>query len=181
MSRYRRRIMHRRPTHQADNSVSQKRRRVTLPRAACAAGKHPPREEARWERAEGQEVGVPASISCPGRRPYVPVSLVLGGAACTPQKSLPALQLLTPVIFFGPIVRALHGAVELTRHLLLAKLRAAPSRIDEPQFPRLPLELPRNPWRRRVAERYEGAPAPSPTHTPPTCLAKRPGGAAGPL
>ena len=80
MSRYRRRIMHRRPTHQADNSVSQKRRRVTLPRAACAAGKHPPREEARWERAEGQEVGVPASISCPGRRPYVPVSLVLGGA-----------------------------------------------------------------------------------------------------
>ena len=37
---------------------------------------------------------------------------------------------------------AIYGAAPLTRRLLLAKLRAAPSRIDEPQFPRLLLELP---------------------------------------
>ena len=134
----------------------------------AAAGPSPEGSMRSWEAPAARGGTLGARRRSGSRRPSQPVSLVLGGArmygdhdaapvfhltsgaACAPQKSLPALPLLTPVLFFGPILRPLHGAAELTRRLLHAKLRAAPSRIDEPQFPPLPLELPRDPRPRCV-------------------------------
>ena len=55
----------------------------------------------------------------------------------------PRVLLLLKVLL-PPSLQALDGAAHATRRLVPTKLRAMPSRIDEPQLPRALLELPRD-------------------------------------